>query len=1075
MALHLKVSGSLENLAGSLAAHLRQAGNGVFDPHYIVTQTEGMNNWLRLQLADRLGIAANCRFLKPNELIHQLYFRLDGPSGEVLNAQNLAWLLYKLLGEKEFSVRFPSVADYFRHSGPDKDTRRMALAEKVADLFDQYQVYRPAMIGRWNQASAKGLPENEWQQYLWIKLKAASNNALPDKTTIGAHILDALKQGNKKAALAARLPAIYLFGLSVTTAYHVQILYELSSFIDIYFYILNPAPSVYWFEDRSEKQLAAWRQKGFDDMEGRTAGNALLTGWGRVVQDSFALLFKNDAFLNAYEETDSDEPEPDSLLHKIQHDIFNAATDSDSRNRLTAADMADGSITIQSCYTVAREVEGLYNYLVYLVDKKKQALSPRDIVVMVSDIDAYAPYIKAVFNNAPYTFRYTIADESYSDSDTIFNALRSILVLDEENFKAEEVLQLLDASFIRERFRITDVDRIRTIVDAANIRFGMEGRDEDDTRFVSWEYGIRRIMFGICMSGEEEYGYDSDSASDGDSASDSFYPLDLLEGSDANELVRFVHFVQVLMDAIRQRTMPRSIAGWIEYVERVLHNLVLEPEEDTDDDYTLLSQHLSAYNAVNEYMNDPVPYEVFIRSFLQTLDGSTRSALFVNGGITFCSLVPMRSIPFKVVALMGLNYDKFPRREQPASFNLMEQQRQRGDRNLKENDKHLFLETLLSARQYLYISYIGQNAKDNTSLPPSALVDELIDYIEAGADDPDNVRAQLITRQPMQSFSHQYDGGDPRLYSYLDKAGGKTKPVTRKDKDNPPPGFDEIDLEELVRFFKNPFKVYYNKVLGIYYDDETVLLGDTELFWPDSLQQWQLKNELLPVADSLALQDGLVKRGRLPLKHMAAVALRKVEEKVQPVRVLYAQATQNAAPQTIAFDYAFTGGVLKGEYKEVFNGHLVLVSWSGNETKFLVEAYIRWLAGMAAGVLQGLRFISGAKKEAVFTAAPIAQKEAKKRLSELIEIYKAGFEKIAVFYPDFFIKPSQVEELDDEKFTKIVNNKLNNAQFACDDPYIMTEYKYGYFDRRDAWKEYRELCRVLITPLDAFLPGYFVD
>lgn len=1063
MALHLKVSNSLESLAAGLSDNLLHAGNSVFDPHYIITQTEGMNNWLKLQLAARLGIAANCRFMKPNELIHQLYYRMDGPSGDVLSVQSLGWLLYKLLGEKEFAKRFPTVADYFRHSGPEKDSRRMALAEKVADLFDQYQVYRPAMIQQWNTADIAALPEQEWQQYLWAKVKTLTNSSLPDKTVIGAHILAALKQADKRESLAARIPAIYLFGLSITTAYHVEILYELSSFIDIYFYILNPAPAVYWFEDRSEKQLAAWRQKGYKDLEGQTAGNTLLTGWGRVIQDSFALLFKHDEFINAYEEATLAEPEPDSLLHKIQHDVFNAATT--DRHPLSPQDISDGSISIQSCYTVAREVEGLYNYLVQLVDKKKAALSPRDIVVMVSDVDAYAPYIKAIFNNAPYQFRYTIADESYSDSDNIFNALHAILLLNEDNFKAEEVLQLLDASFIRERFNITDVDRVRSIVDAANIRFGMEGRREDDTRFVSWEYGLKRIMYGICMSGGAAF-------SEG---GDSFYPLDLLEGSDAQELIRFVHFVEVLMDSIRRRSEPRSIADWVAYVEQVLHNLVYEPEDDTDDDYTLLMQHLSAYNAVNEYMDEPVPYDVFGRSFLQTLSGSTRSGLFVNGGITFCSLIPMRSIPFKVVALMGLNYDKFPRRELPASFNLMEQKRQRGDRNIKENDKHLFLETILSAKQYLYISYIGQSAKDNTSLPPSALVDELLDYIEAGASDPDNVRKQLILQQPLQSFSHKYAGKDTRLYSYLDRAGGAVIPVNAKNKENILPAFDEIDLEDLVRFFKNPFKAYYNKVLGIYYGDEQVLLGDTELFSLDSLQEWQLKNDLLAVPDggSLALKDSLVKKGRLPLKNMAAVALQQVEEKVQPVRLLYTEATQDAEPATISFELPVKGGVLKGDLKGVFDGHLVCISWSGNETKYLVEAYIRYLAGAAAGLLSGLRFISGAKKKAVFTAAPLPAKEAAKRLKELLAIYKAGFEKIAAFSPDFFIKPSQVEELDEELFAKIVGNRLNNSQFASDDLYIMTEYKYGYFERKEAWMEYQLICRQVIAPLALLLPGYF--
>ncbi len=693
MALYLKVSNSLESLAAGLSGELRQSPNSVFDPHYIVTQTEGMNNWLKLQIATHLGIAANYRFLKPNELIHQVYYMLGGPLGEMLSVQNLGWLLFKLLGEKEFADRFPSMANYFRHSGPDKETRRMALAEKLADLFDQYQVYRPDMIRQWNQADATTLDYNEWQQYLWVKAKKETNHALPDKTVIGSFILDALKEESKKEILLARMPAIHLFGLSITTAYHLQLLFELSAFLDIYFHIINPAPSVFWFDDRSEKQLANWQKRGLKDLEGNKAGNPLLTGWGRVIQDSFGLFFEHDEFLNAYEDTGIVPPVPDSLLHKIQDDIFNAATS--NRNLLTEADIGDGSISINACYTVAREVEVLYNYLVHLVDKRKESLSPRDIVVMVSDIDAYAPYIKAVFNHAPYKFRYTIADESYSGSDNLFNALHSILALNDENFTAEEVLQLLDSSGIRRRFGISDMDQIRERGGCRQYPFWNAGAER--RRYALCKLGIRHKAYHVWHLHERGAGEYND-------GSDSFYPLDIVEGGDAEEVIRFVHFVEVLMDSLQQRKAARTIAGWVAYVERVLHNLVFEPEEDTSEDYTILMQHLSACNVVDEYMQEDVPFEVFSRSFLKTLTGTTRSGLFVNGGITFCSLIPMRSIPFKVVALLGLNYDKFPRREQAASFNLIEQKRQRGDRNVKENDKHLFLETILSARQFLYIS-----------------------------------------------------------------------------------------------------------------------------------------------------------------------------------------------------------------------------------------------------------------------------------------------------------------------------------------------------------------------------------
>lgn len=1061
MALYVKVSNSLESLSLHLAETLKASGTGVFEPYLVVTQTEGMNNWLKQQLAAHIGIAANCRFMKPNDLVYQLYYLLGGAYTETLSAQNLTWLLYNLLGEKEFNKKFPSVAAYYQEAGADKDLRRMALAEKAADLFDQYQVYRPEMIREWNKATPAATGKDEWQQYLWIKVKQISGNTLPDKTEMGQYILEALQHKEHLDALQYRMRSVHLFGLSIITAYHVQILFRLSAFTDVHFHIINPAPGVYWFDDRTEKQLARWRQKGRAAIIDEQAGNPLLTGWGRVVQDTFGLFFNYDAFMDAYDDSDVVEPVPDSLLHKIQHDIFNAATT--DRNHLTPVDIQDGTVTFNSCYTVAREVEVLYNYLVHLVDKKQEKLSSRDIVVMVSNIDQYAPYIKAVFNNAPYRFRYTIADESYADSDNLFNALHSVLKMTGDSFKAEEVLQLLDASCIRKRFGITDLPLIRKVVDYANIRYGIAGRQEDETFIVSWRYGLKRIMYGICMSGEEEYG----------EGVESFYPLDMLEGSTTWEIIRFCHFVEVLIDAVEERRRDRTIAGWVSYVESVLHQLVYEPEEDADEDYNTIMQRLADYNVLNVYMSDTVSFEVFGHSFLQTLTSTTRSGLFVNGGITFCSLIPMRSIPFKVVALLGLGYDKFPRREQAPGFNLMEQHRQRGDRNVKENDKHLFLETILSAREYLYISYVGQSARDNTTIPPSALVDELIDYIETGAEEPQSVRQRLVTRQPLQGFSPRYSQGDEQLYSYLGVTSAAKRGVIKSDKDKEPFVFEEISLDDLVSFFKNPFKTYYNKVLGIYYREDQVLLSDTEIFRLDTLQQWNLKNQLLPMdAEELdTLKKRLVKTGTLPLKNMADVTVLEVEDKVQAVRQLYKACTGEAVAQVVTIEITVAGSLLKGMLRNVFDGRLVHISWSRNERKYLLEAYLRYLAGVASGSVSAVCFISGARENASYEGVPLTQQEAMDRLTGLVQIYKAGFERMTPFYPDFDISPHAVEELAWEAFVKMVKETLD-GYFKHNDPYIVPEYERGFFNRPEILEEWRAVSRQMIVPLASLFPGY---
>ncbi len=473
MSLQIYGSNSLEHLAKRLAADLQLYGGSVFEQKYIVTQTQGMNNWLKLKVAAELGIVANCRFLKPNEMVNEVYFRLISGNKQALSAETLHWILFSILATPDFQNKFRKIADYYTQD----DVKRMALAEKVADLFDQYQIYRPEMIIDWNENSLLFEGKSGWQKYLWVQAKALLGNEMPDKTVTGKHILETLQKAALQQKVKSQIPSIHVFGLSIITTYHLHILFELSRYIDVTFYLLNPAPNVYWFDDRSEKQLALWRQKSklkFNDQPLLSNGNALLTGWGKVLQDTFSMFFETDEFLNQYYDLETDEPAPVNLLGKIQNDIFYNKPEAE-RNIIQPGDLSDGSITINSCHTPAREVEVLYNYLVHLVTTSPSQFSARDMVVMVSDIDLYAPYIKAVFTSAPYQFPFTIADESFSATDNLFTALQSILSLTEENFGAEEVLQLLDSEYIRKRFSLINKEWIRKVVNLANIRFGITG------------------------------------------------------------------------------------------------------------------------------------------------------------------------------------------------------------------------------------------------------------------------------------------------------------------------------------------------------------------------------------------------------------------------------------------------------------------------------------------------------------------------------------------------------------------------------------------------------------------------
>lgn len=930
------------------------------------------------------------------------------------------------------------------------------------------------MIRTWNTGGKVGIENEDWQQYLWLKARERAEGSLPDKTIVADYIITSLKDPGKRAMLQEKMPFVQLAGMSVLTAFHMDLFYEIAEHINFAFYMLNPAPEVYWFEDKNEKQLAILKKKGFFEPDEQSTGNALLTSWGKVIQNTFGLMFEKDAVLNAYEPIVALQPHEDSLLHKIQADLFNNRPDAE-RESLCLGDLQDGSLVISSCFTPVREVEALYNYLVHLIDKRQESLSARNIVVMVTDMDTYAPYIKAIFDNAPYRFPYSLADENYTANDSIAGALLAIMSMNAENFKAEQVMQLLDSGYLRKRFGLNNLPLIRKVVNAANFRFGMEGNKADDSIFVSWKYAMQRIMYGICISGGEEYFLDDDS----------LFPLDTLEGAEALEITRFCHFMEVLIASIEERDQQRTITEWVGYVERVLLNLVFDATEEEDEDYALLIKQLEQYNMLNTVLSERVSYALFNHSFQNGVSGLVKSGSFANFGITFCSLIPMRSIPFRVVALLGMNFDKFPRKEPQLMFNLIEKEKRKGDRNVKENDKHLFLETLLSAGEYLYISYLGQSVKDNTAIPPSALVDELVDYIQAGLP-AENVGNAIITKHPLHGFSKKYRSGDPKLFSYLNENEGPMEHTGVRKTDQF--DFSEVQLDSLVSFLKNPIKGYYNKALSIYYNEEEVLLGDTEIFDLDYLQTWGLKNQLLQLypEDIPLLRNTLVKTGGLPLKNMANVALEAVEEKVDPVRARFRELTGDVEERILPINLQIAVPVkgelqkkpveitLVGTLNRVYKEKMVVLSWPSKETKYLLEAYIKYLAARACGHDLDLYFISAANDK-LYQSGTIDPVKAKKKLAELLTLYMAGHRTALTFHTDFEIKPGDIQSLTFESFKTKVRNVTEPYGYECSDMYLLNKYNEGHFDLEMTLDLYRETANLLLLPLEELFSDYYAN
>jgi exodeoxyribonuclease V gamma subunit len=1047
MGINLNISNSLQPLSKLLASDLIKTVNDPFVKQWIVTQTEGMNSWLKQNIAKQNGIAANINFCKPNDIISEIYRKSIRSGKNIVNSEDIRWCIFGLLLEVEFISNYPNISNYY----VDNDIKRIALSDELADLFDQYQIYRHDIIKNWNDKIINADKPDNWQEWLWINIKNKLGEGYEDRVQMANNLLASLINPEVQESVKQNIPTLHLFGLAVITPYYLRIFKALGNFIDIHLYLVNPCPEHIWMDYHSEQQITKLlkkRNKQRKDIDHLLIGNDLLLNWGAIIKESFKLLMEDDTFVNVYND-DFALPivDPKTLLKKIQYDIYYNSNKT-SRLALTEDDIKDGSITLNAAYTPVREVEILYNYLIELVDKKNEQLSPKDILVLVSDVELYAPFIHSVFKNAPYEFKYNIADEKYASGNNLFTAIQEILSLDADTFKVEAVLKLLESPYIRNRFKIKDEEALRTAARQAGIIFSIEGRVEDDTRYISWDYGLKKIMYGICMSGEEEF-FDGE---------EFFSPIDTAEGAEAIERVRLMYFVKILKQKLDDRNKSRTISGWAEYLQNLVEDMIFQAGEKDDDDYTKLVQFTENMTMLEKDANVEISFEIFRHSFLQRLDLEKKEGSFAKGGITFCSLLPMRSIPFKVVAMLGMDFDKFPRKETILSFSLIHEKLRDGDRNVKNNDKHLFLETLLSAQSYLYISFIGANAKDGSKLPSTSLVDELIDYVARGIlvgpaglnKDTDELRKEWVTLHPLHSFSSNYklSGG---LVSYLDENAYKTKvKIETKPIDSKAFNFDIVDINDLARFFQNPARHYLQKQFNIYYNDEDVLLKEHELFDIDQLTKWSVQDNVMAMNED-EIKDyyqDIKKSGKLPLSKMGKAMMDLIVEDINELRSSLKTFSQGYSNSVIDIHFELDNTLISGKVNSVYGNRYISVCNSSDQLKYLLKAFVIYLGIVASGNTE-IEFVFIAKKKKkvpIISPGQISKSRATEILSKYLSYFKTGHHTYFNFFPAIGNNNMKMISEHYEAFWDAYTDAIDDKNsFIFNDDYLDTAVSHGFF------------------------------
>jgi exodeoxyribonuclease V gamma subunit len=851
--LFIFTSNRMELLVERLAKLVRKPLRSSLVPEIVLVQSRGMERWVSMNLARINGICANVRFPFPNAFLEDILRRLRPESDPFpeFEPDVLALRIMKALPRHLDHPDFAHLNAYLQNDG--SQLKLYALSRKLADLFDQYSVFRADMLRRWERGAADSNPFQRWQSRLWRELLSEAPDV--NRAQLLKDCLDAL--GNM-AAGTVRLPErVSLFGISYLPPLYVQTFEQLSRFTSVNLFLMNPCRE-YWGDILSDQEVQRMEKRHPQVAEETDAlhlerGNRLLSSLGTLGRDFFDLM----ATLGAIQEEIFEDPQGDSILSCLQSDILNLR----DRELLPAAVQAptartDTSIRIHSCHSPMREIEVLHDQLLAMFEEDPELL-PAEIVVMAPDIDTYAPYISAVFgsqgDNAQFV-PFSIADWGGGGQNRAETALCKLLELKGSRLGAPDVLRLLEFEPIRRKFSIADSDRtvIERWVRETGIRWG-----EDETAWLrlglpgccqnTWRAGMERLLLGYAMP------------SGGADLFQGILAFDAMEGGETQILGNFLEFADRVFELSHLLEKPKTLPQWAATLTWLLRVFVA-PDAEVDNDIIRIGRVMEELGrlAQSAEFDQPVSLDV-VHSFLMSrLERERLGRGFLAGGVTFCAMLPMRAIPFKVVCLIGMSYDAFPREHQPLSFDLIGRHPRQGDRSRRNDDKYLFLEAVLAARRKLYISYVGQSIQDNSRLPPSVLVSELADTVQKGFQLPASGDGRwLLSEHRLQRFSREYFREGSGLYSYSQEDFIACSTAGQRHDPDPffrmpltmEPGeaasWREVTPDRLYAFLSHPARFLVQQRLGIHFEEDAEVLEDREPFHLAPLTRYRIGDALL--------------------------------------------------------------------------------------------------------------------------------------------------------------------------------------------------------------------------------------
>ncbi len=1087
----LHTSNDAAKLADALGEQLCATRADPLVPARVLVPQAGLKRWLQVYLAERRGVIANVEYMPPAQFAWELLraARPELPERSPFEVEVLRWHIYALLGERLDGASLAPLREYLS-AGADP-LRRFALSLELARVYERMQGYRRERLLAWEHGADAG----DWQAELWRRLLprvGGTSRAARVDEWLRAFDPDHPADGSGGKPSPPCLPArLACFACANVSPDVLRMLAVAGRHGDVDFHL--PLPSLEYLGDLPRTRTAVRERLGE-----RNGENPLVLSLGGALSGFVGLLFGYEHVQPDVEHDDYDASLPrTTLLGRVRDDILQHAAPRDDDR----AERPDPSLQFHACHTPLREVQTLHDALLSML-ADDPSLQPRDIAVMMPDVAAYQPAIEAVFGGVaradPRFIPYNLGDLGAAAQHPAAALFLKLLDAPASRWELDELADVLATPGVMRRFDLDAdaLERLRARLRAAGVRWGEDEHARKragagDYREFSWGFAIDRIVAGFATG-------DIADTLVGDTA-----PLAGVEGQAFAEFDAALALTESWRRLRREAQRPRSATAWQTTLNAIFDDLYQPDARDLAETRALervraaLAKLADDCRAADAGLELPwADLRAHLRDALGAADPAQR--LF-TGGVTFCGMVPLRVVPFRVIALLGMQADVFPRRDPSGLDPLLADRHagraQPGDRDVRADDRLLFLQLLAAARDAFYVSWIGQDIRSNKPLPPSVVVDGLMrevreHYLAPGAD-----KDVLPVREPLHPFAGRlFDGGSARSHA------GEWLPTaaTRMDSaeesrfaetalPESPASTGEVALDDLKRFFDNPARGFLERGLRMRLPRAVEVDADVEPLQPDEPRlRFALTREMLLRGEAAAhrQQAQLRAEGRLPPGALGDAAFAIARGRTDVLQAEAREFTGGAASQAIEASVGLGDGrQINGRIEGRYPRGLLRADPGDLDGRRALRAWIDTLFAAAATdaatgcLLLTLLTREGELETCTLWYRPIEPGTARTQLRQLVEHMRAGTRAPLPFLPRLAWDSLRCERVrgraDEWEFGWNLAGTAAKApgdfggRFELDDEAVAIAWRGFAFTDRTLLKTWHAMAESVLPPVDA--------